>query len=406
MVMCTLHGDMRVGEKLMNLFLARLRLREDLDTATKKRRWKALEGVINAVIQIDTIGPLAAPPSAPLAPPEAAAVPAAIAPLGPAVAPVDTGGRPVLAADTVAGGLQSQESLEDFVRRTCTTQDDPQPLGLDEVHVQNVFRLVPYASKDLDFKMDCCIQHKMWAGIKEILDCVYTIEECSIDDELWGEKMEWQALFSSHVEIWARLRVPGVMSAARIDKLQLRMDAFCRLFVERFGWNNLTNYLHNMMGGHFRYFLRKFGNLFEQSNIGLEANVKVLRTFVQRGTQHDGHCGNSNRKAKKARITRDVALAANAAVEEEEAHGGTASKDALQFAAWAQAEATAALAILATIPLNTRRKMNLSRAIAGYCSNHIAAQLGCLTEDSNEYMHQMCAEGKVLAKLPPQEEEE
>jgi hypothetical protein len=75
-----------------------------------------------------------------------------------------------LAADTVAGGLQSQESLHDFVRRTCTTQDDPQPLGLDEVHVQNAFRLVPYSSKDLDFKMDCCIQHKMWAGIKEILD--------------------------------------------------------------------------------------------------------------------------------------------------------------------------------------------------------------------------------------------
>jgi hypothetical protein len=66
--------------------------------------------------------------------------------------------------------------------------------------------------------------------------------------------MEWQALFSTHVDIWARLRVPGVMSAARIDDLQLRMDAFCRLFVERFGWNNLTNYLHNIMGGHFRYF--------------------------------------------------------------------------------------------------------------------------------------------------------
>jgi hypothetical protein len=89
--MCTLHGDMRMGEKLMNLFLARLRLREDLATATKKHRWKALERVINAVIQIDTIGPLAAPPAAPLAPPGAAAVPAAIAPLRPAAAPVDTG---------------------------------------------------------------------------------------------------------------------------------------------------------------------------------------------------------------------------------------------------------------------------------------------------------------------------
>jgi hypothetical protein len=61
-----------------------------------------------------------------------------------------------------------------------------------------------------------------------------------------------------------------VMEAQRIDDLQFSMDSFCRLFVAQFGWNNLTNYIHNMMGGHFRYFLRRFGNLFEQSNIGLE----------------------------------------------------------------------------------------------------------------------------------------
>jgi hypothetical protein len=77
------------------------------------------------------------------------------------------------------------------------------------------------------------------------------------------------------VAIFARLRVPGVMGEVEINKLQSRMDAFCLLFVERFGWNNITNYLHNMMGGHFRCFLRKFGNLFEQSNIGLEVSIHI-----------------------------------------------------------------------------------------------------------------------------------
>jgi hypothetical protein len=43
MVMCTLNGDMRCGEKLMNLFLTRLRLRKDLDVTTKKRRWRELK---------------------------------------------------------------------------------------------------------------------------------------------------------------------------------------------------------------------------------------------------------------------------------------------------------------------------------------------------------------------------
>ncbi|KAJ1382011.1 hypothetical protein B484DRAFT_440808, partial [Ochromonadaceae sp. CCMP2298] len=38
-VMCILHAEMRVGEKIINLLLDELRLREDIDTAEKKERW-------------------------------------------------------------------------------------------------------------------------------------------------------------------------------------------------------------------------------------------------------------------------------------------------------------------------------------------------------------------------------
>ncbi|KAJ1437429.1 hypothetical protein B484DRAFT_392795 [Ochromonadaceae sp. CCMP2298] len=69
------------------------------------------------------------------------------------------------------------------------------------------------------------------------------------------------------------------------------MDKFCRVFVEAHGRNNVTNYIHFMQAGHFRYFLRRYGNLYRHSNIGLEACVKVMRTYYERGTQHGGFCG-------------------------------------------------------------------------------------------------------------------
>ncbi|KAJ1389966.1 hypothetical protein B484DRAFT_439827, partial [Ochromonadaceae sp. CCMP2298] len=392
MVMCTLHGDMRCGEKLMNLYLSRLRLRKDLDTTTKKRRWKELELVINSVIQTDLsppdLSPTAPEPALEPAPVEGAVPAPEPTPVDEAVPAVQlsTGGRPVLAADTEPGGLNIQESQEDFVRRTCTTDQDAEPLGLAEGHVESAFRLVPYTQKNIDFKMDCCIQHKMWEGLRQMLDCVFTASDCAMYPELLVEKLQWEALFRAHVDIWARLRVPGVMEAQRIDDLQFSMDSFCRLFVAQFGWNNLTNYIHNMMGGHFRYFLRRFGNLFEQSNIGLEANVKVIRTYVQRGTQHGGHCGNKFRKSKRARTALYAALGAVEVVEKEVAVGGRASAESLASAAQAHAEADTAFAALAAVPKKTRTKMNISRAVAAFCCNHIAAQLANLAEDNMAYM--------------------
>jgi hypothetical protein len=47
--------------------------------------------------------------------------------------------------------------------------------------------------------------------------------------------------------------------------------------------------------------------------------------------------------------------------------------------------------------------MNISRAVAAWSCNHIAAQLANLMQDNMEYMLLKCKEGAALAKLPPTE---
>ncbi|KAJ1398139.1 hypothetical protein B484DRAFT_471863, partial [Ochromonadaceae sp. CCMP2298] len=104
-------------------------------------------------------------------------------------------------------------------------------------------------------------------------------------------KEESSQLICLYLEIWAELSKPEDMAPHQINSLQRTMDEFCRLFVHMYGRNNVTNYIHLLQAGHFRYFLRKFGNLYRHANIGLEACVKVMRTYWERGTQHGGFCG-------------------------------------------------------------------------------------------------------------------
>jgi hypothetical protein len=90
-------------------------------------------------------------------------------------------------------------------------------------------------------------------------------------------------------------------------------------------------------------------------------------------------------------------------VEMEVAVGGSASVESLASAAQAHAEADTALAALAAVPKRTRTKMNISRAVAAFCCNHIAAQLANLAEENMAYMLVKCKEGAALAKLPATE---
>jgi hypothetical protein len=68
---------------------------------------------------------------------------------------------------------------------------------------------------------------------------------------------ELSQLIDLHNEIFVLLRTPAAMQPDQIDTFQLTCDIFCRLFVDMFGRTDITNYIHNLMAGHFRFMLRR-----------------------------------------------------------------------------------------------------------------------------------------------------
>jgi len=61
----------------------------------------------------------------------------------------------------------------------------------------------------------------------------------------------------------------------------------------------VSNYVHDLISGHIRFFLRKFGNIYRFGNVGFESFVGVVRSFVMRRTQEGGHSGDKKPKKKR-----------------------------------------------------------------------------------------------------------
>ena len=64
-----------------------------------------------------------------------------------------------------------------------------------------------------------------------------------------------------------------------------------------FGEQAVTNYIHFWSSGHFRYFLKRYGNLYRFSGVGGEANMGTLRGYFFKRTQRGGHAGKDGEQA-------------------------------------------------------------------------------------------------------------
>ncbi|KAJ1401112.1 hypothetical protein B484DRAFT_405829 [Ochromonadaceae sp. CCMP2298] len=308
-VICLLHCQMRIGEKLMNLFLHELRSRADLAVGVKQARWTEVETKINVLLQHASRPPVAG-----------SVAPAGTAPTGGrggggrggrglgargmgarGMGARGMGGRgrgeggqppapPTLlgVALEAAAVIRSEADLEDdefleAMDNIFSDFADPDPTGLiNPANKPNAHRLPAMNSKNLSFRMD-------W-------------DKQGVIGDLAG--MYWA--------VFTELRRPCDFSPDEVDSVQLLMDQFCRALVSGFSVKDVTNYVHDLQAGHVRYFLRKHGNIYRYANIGLEATIKVLRTFSKAGTQRGGHVGNDCRKPPEPGIE----------VEEGEGEGG------------------------------------------------------------------------------------
>ncbi|KAJ1407365.1 hypothetical protein B484DRAFT_403860 [Ochromonadaceae sp. CCMP2298] len=314
-VLCILHAEMRVGEKLLTLLLTELRLREDLTVSVKQQRWRQVQIRINLLLG----GEVGTQPTYEGELPqdlvegedddiwEDVMVADRVeherdgdgdGEWGDGDAEVTEGGE-----EGTEGGPDTQP-LTDAERESQLSQeyfdaeyngwDDADPEGLRPDAVgEQAFRIQDYSCKNLKVKMDCSDQRKLWRGFDELLAICFPAAD---GEQVHLRGLECAAVGGQYCYVFEMLNKQGDMTAAEVDYLQLEIDWFAKLYVEFFSRNDITNYVHCMQAGHFGYFLHRYGSLYKLQNIGLESLVKVMRSFTTRGTQGGGHCGNKKLK--------------------------------------------------------------------------------------------------------------
>jgi len=102
-----------------------------------------------------------------------------------------------------------------------------------------------------------------------------------------------------------QLRSTKTFNEERLQNLQDAMDEYCDAYIDRHGNRDIFNYLHVIQAGHIRHQIRRFGNLFRYANIGFEAYIGTIRSYLTRRTQNGGNGGNKGGvKATNARAAK------------------------------------------------------------------------------------------------------
>jgi len=128
---------------------------------------------------------------------------------------------------------------------------------------------------------------KVFAGRERLLHTVFGETEA-----LQGMCTEFRNVFNNFHQIFKRLHSRASFHTQEsIDSLQNTVDQFCSDYIEAFGLENVTNYLHDLHAGHVHFFLSQYNSLYTHCNIGLEASIGTTTSFLHRGTQHGGHAG-------------------------------------------------------------------------------------------------------------------
>ena len=90
-------------------------------------------------------------------------------------------------------------------------------------------------------------------------------------------------------DMMKQLRSTKTFDEARLQILQDTMDDYCDAYIERHGNRDIFNYLHVIQAGHIRHQIRRFGNLFRYANVGFEAYIGTIRSYLTRRTQNGGN---------------------------------------------------------------------------------------------------------------------
>jgi len=86
-----------------------------------------------------------------------------------------------------------------------------------------------------------------------------------------------------------------------IDSFQDLIDDFYESWIDLFGSEGITNYIHMLGSGHVMYFLTEYRCLYLYSQQGWEALNGKIQTFIHQNSQRGGH-NSGTRKGEKSYI--------------------------------------------------------------------------------------------------------
>jgi hypothetical protein len=101
---------------------------------------------------------------------------------------------------------------------------------------------------------------------------------------------------SKYRELMKLLTLHRELSEEEIEKFQDLADDFFEIWIDIFGEEGVTNYIHMLGSGHITYFLRRYGCLYLYSQQGWEALNSTIQTFIMQNSQRGGHGSGENGK--------------------------------------------------------------------------------------------------------------
>jgi hypothetical protein len=135
-----------------------------------------------------------------------------------------------------------------------------------------------------------------------IARCIVKDIEVVIEAAWPPERIDFQTqlidCISNYRKAMELLTLHRELTKEECDQFQDHIDDFYEIWINIFGDEGITNYIHMLGSGHIYYFLKKYGCLYLYSQQGWEALNNTIQTFIHQSSQRGGFgSGDGNRKS-------------------------------------------------------------------------------------------------------------
>ena len=144
-----------------------------------------------------------------------------------------------------------------------------------------------------DFKISYSRMLKLLEVANDIIEASNLVEE---------KETLYKRIFTSWNLIIEHLFKKDAYSEDDIQSLWTEIIRFRDLFIDAFGGNSITNYVHIIISGHLIEMIRRFGNISNFSGIGFESLIGRTRSYIYKRTNHAGNNGGDEKSTHASNL--------------------------------------------------------------------------------------------------------